>query len=182
MTGANELFEGNMAWATELARRAHRQLPRSFALDDLTQEAHIALWKQATKFDACMGVPFRAFAYRAVVGAMFMTVRRKNYAWSTAGEVSARMVDSRATADVALIEKEFHRRERWRSQKRLQRLAAVVAMFPPDREVDAQLLRRVYWDGESLEEVVDDLKIPKAEVQKRLAGAVRLLKRLRRAK
>ena len=71
------LFESNFAWAEGVARSVRRGLPPSFDVEDLEQAARIELWRQVQKFDAARGVPFQAFAYPAVRGAVLMQTRRR---------------------------------------------------------------------------------------------------------
>ncbi len=81
------LFEENLDWATAIARNVHRRVPPSFDLDDLIQEAHIALWKKSKLYDPGSGVPFRGFASLYVQGAVKMLLRRRHWLDHTSYEL-----------------------------------------------------------------------------------------------
>ena len=79
-----DLFESNLEWASMVARNVHRKVPPSFDVEDLEQEARIAMWRCCEKYDPfnSKGVPFQAYSYLAVRGACLMYCRRR--AWREA--------------------------------------------------------------------------------------------------
>lgn len=76
-------MEAHTEWAKSIARKLARQLPPSFDLADLEQQALIGLWKATERYDAQRGVPFRSWAAIYVRGEVRMFARRRNYTEAT---------------------------------------------------------------------------------------------------
>lgn len=101
------LTQRQLDWAENIARHVVRSLPPSFDLADLVQDAHIAVWNKAQDYDTSQGVPFEAYAYKAVRGAVLMAVRRRN--WVEANHTALDDVPDASTAPTA--ELNIERRE-----------------------------------------------------------------------
>lgn len=166
------LFEAHLGWAERVARKVGRGLPPSFDLKDLQQIARLEHWHQVQRYDPARGVPYQAFAYRAVHGAVQMACRRRNYQDATAEELKGQQQDGRMGPEEALLE-----RERWRNSagpKDLRRRSKIYAGMRILEPVDAYLVRRVYLDGEDLEALE---RVWGLRLARRLALAVRRLRR-----
>jgi RNA polymerase sigma factor (sigma-70 family) len=122
---ADALAEQHYPWAAVLARNVHRRVPPSFDLDDLTQVARIACWRAAMEYQPKRGVEFKKFAYRAVRGAVIMSVRRRAWKEATHAEMPADVSQQELTREESL------NRERVLSS--LER--AVESLEEPDRGV-----------------------------------------------
>lgn len=70
-----------------------------FEQDDLIGPAELALVQQAAKFDPTRGVPFRAFALRALAGACLNSTRRWEWRVRSASQVSDDRGESDPEAD-----------------------------------------------------------------------------------
>ena len=83
--GQQAIFDACLTWADEVARRAARHLPRhEFPFKDMRQLGRIALWQAAAAYDPDTNVPFSAFAFMRIRGAVLMAARRhKSYKWAT---------------------------------------------------------------------------------------------------
>ena len=60
------LVTDNLSWARKIGCHAARRVPTRVSRDDLAQEATLGLMEAARRFDASLGVGFRAFAGRHV--------------------------------------------------------------------------------------------------------------------
>lgn len=78
-----ELVSAHLAWADGMARALARRVPPSFATEDLIQQARLGLWKAAQRYDPALNDSFVAFAHVYVQGAMWESVRRRNYREAT---------------------------------------------------------------------------------------------------
>lgn len=166
------LFEANLAWASEVARRVARSLPPSFDLADLEQVARLEMWRQVQRYDPARGVPFQAFAYAAVHGAVFMSCRRRRYRDATHEELSGHHLDQRLRPDEQLLEQEQRRNVTGpRERRQLAKVREALRMLPAS---DAYLVRRVYLEGQTVEELEQTWGI---ELQRRVGRAVRALRR-----
>ena len=166
------LFESNLVWAKRVARNAAKNLPPQFDRADLEQEARLEMWKQVQRFDPSRGVPFQAFAYRAVQGAAMMTVRRRHFRDATQDPLRDNHVDQRPRPDQALLEREERRNVTGpRERRQMAKVRAAMAELPA---VEAHLVRRVHLEGADLEELE---AVWGVRLELRLRAAVRTLKR-----
>jgi RNA polymerase sigma factor (sigma-70 family) len=140
-------------WARRVARSEWRGLPPSFALEDLEQEALIAMWKQSERYDPSRAVPFQAFAYRAVRGAILMACRRRPYREATHDELKLKdhPTDTRPNAEQALLDR---REQKLRSQLVAYRLQKVEDLMAGFSAADAFLVKRAFIDGVPAETLV----------------------------
>src|SRR5579862_4320825 len=76
---APTLFEEHFDWAANVGRSVARCMPPSFDPDDLSQIAVIEHWRRVELYDRTTGVPYRAYAYQAIRGAVLMSCRRRHY-------------------------------------------------------------------------------------------------------
>lgn len=164
-------------WALRVARSEWRGLPPSFALEDLEQEALIAMWQQSQRFDPERRVPFQAFAYPAVRGAVLMACRRRHYRDATHDELKAKHypVDTRPHPERALLER---REEKLKNQRLAYRLQKVQALMADLSAADAFLVKRAFIDGEPVETLAELWGVPEKQMRRRLIHAVRMLIRL----
>jgi RNA polymerase sigma factor (sigma-70 family) len=170
----------NQEWARRVARSEWRGLPPSFALEDLEQEALIAMWKQCERYNPSRAIPFQAFAYMAVRGTVLMACRRRHYKEATHEELKARHypVDEHPDPEQALIEREPERpEEQIRNQRRPYRKKEVVGLLAGLPAADAFLVKRAFIDGVPVETLAKLWGIPAYRMQRRLNNAVRLLRK-----
>lgn len=166
------LFEKHLEWADRVARKVWRGLPPSFDLDDLEQEARIEHWRQVPLYDPARGLPYQAFAYRAVYGAVQMACRRRHYRDNTHAPLSLRQIDARLRPDEMLLAREERRNcsgpREWR---RMSKVLRCIAALPPE---EANLVRRVYLEGVELKTIETELGI---RLGQRLGAAIQRLQR-----
>src|ERR1700733_13710312 len=86
-SATSALFREHLDWAASVGRNVARGLPPSFDLDDLQQIAVIEHWRRVDLYDGASGVPYRAYAYLAIRGAVLMACRRKAYREATHDEL-----------------------------------------------------------------------------------------------
>jgi RNA polymerase sigma factor (sigma-70 family) len=158
-----------------VARSVGRHLPPCFALADLEQEARIEHWKRSQLWNPATGVPYQAYAYMAVRGAVLMACRRREYREATHEELTGQHVDARPRPDDALIAREEWRnhtgpRERRRSAKLQQLLGELPA-------ADGYLVRRVFLEGADVETLAQTWGATPERIRHRLSSAMRALKR-----
>lgn len=165
----DSLFADNLPWAVGIARKIHRSVPPSFALDDLVQEARIELWKQAERFDLGRGVPFQGFAYLPVRGAVLMFLRRRNWTEAVMEEVDVSHVDTAPLPDAQMIAAEEPEEER-----DIDKLRAAIRFLP---DMEAFLVRRVYFDGIDREDLETIGGLTREGMSRRLRSAIRQLKK-----
>jgi RNA polymerase sigma factor (sigma-70 family) len=171
-----QLVKDNWDWAADIAHKASHNLPPSFDISDLEQEAYIALWRQAEKFDESRGVPFRGYAYMAVRGAVLMSVRRRNYTASTADELAGDYADYWPSPEIELLDQEDRERVRWRDSKRRKRVLGLMEQLP---QFEQFLIKRAYLDGDALEDLAEVWGMDAMLLKKRLRCGVRMLSKLR---
>lgn len=174
-----QVFEKNMEWADKIARAVHRKLPPSFDLQDLEQEARIKLWECAQRFNAETGVPFQAFAYMAVRGAVLMSIRRRAYVNATAEELMDTHLDPLGDIE-SRLKAEYARQAEDRKRQR-RRKELIDELIPQLTSIDGYLVRRHYLDGISLEQLSGTWSVELEGLTKRVVRAVRALKRAKRA-
>ena len=164
------LFEENLEWADRIARSVRRKLPPSFDLADLQQEARLQHWRCVQRFDTSQGVPYRAFAFFAVRGAVLMSCRRKEYRERTHEELDGYHIDWRPRADQVVLEREERRNVTGpRERRQLAKVREAMDRIPP---ADARLLRHVFLEGADL----DALEPP--GTKRRLSAAVARLRQV----
>ena len=171
--------EPHQEWARRVARSEWRGLPPSFALEDLEQEAMIELWKQTKKYDPSRDVPFQAFAYRAVRGAVLMACRRRRYKDATHDELKPKHypVDERPDPEQAMIELEpASIEENIRNQRHPYRKKEVAGLLAALPAADAFLVKRAFIDGMPVETLAKLWGAPADRIRRKLNIAVRMLK------
>jgi len=172
------LFEQHREWAAKLARDfARRKLPPSFDPADLEQEARIECWRRAQKWDDSLGIPFQAYAYMYVLNAVRMACRRRFWAAATMQEIDPQTLDGRLFGEDA-IEDGIQRAAVER--KMSLQLAAVESALMRMPAVEAYLLKRVYLQGSSVEEISMVWSWSVSRVKRRLSNGVRLLRKVMR--
>lgn len=169
-TQVEQLVNDNMDWAADVARKAAMALPPSIDVEDLTQVAQIALWQAAQKFDESQGVPFRAFAWQPVRGAIYMSVRRRSYREATHDELPDAITDHRMNPEAAMIRAE----EEAEGANLIKWLTQHVHELAP---AEAYLVRRAYLDGVEIAELAACWHMETPDMRKRINAAVRSLRR-----
>ena len=76
---ASPVFEEHQTWAASIERSVRRKLPPSFDVQDLAQIALIQHWRCVEQYDPARGVPYRAYAYFPIRGAVLMACRRREH-------------------------------------------------------------------------------------------------------
>jgi hypothetical protein len=157
-----------------VARQVARGLPPSFDLADLRQIAEYEHWRQVQTFDPARGVPYQAYAYAAVRGAVQMACRRRQYRDATSEELSGDFADGRPSALAGLLAKEARRNVGGPLERR--QLAKVKKLLAALPDLDAYLVRRVYLEGADLAGLEELWGMP---LERRLNAAVGKLRRAR---
>ena len=135
--------------ARSAVRRARRQTPRKCEEEDLLQEARIAITRAASRYrpDNSRGASFATFAAMAAYGAVIDSFRRRRMSQYTDHET----IDSRPLAAQEWLSA-LH------SQQDLDRLLAKI--YP----TEAKVLRGIYIDGYSHEEIAQRMGVRRATV------------------
>lgn len=170
------LFNEHLAWARGIARKIARSLPPSFDLDDLEQECLLEMWKRTETYDVRLNGNFRGYAYLAVRGAALMKCRRRHYTDATGEEIEDGIdtrVDVHQQYQQGIDDKRTARRHAERRRRVLKRLDE----FPPAQALEAYLVRNVYLGEIEIEEAMQVTGMSREAITKRLASAVRMLKR-----
>lgn len=175
----DELFNSNLSWAHEIARKEHKHLPPSFDLEDLQQVAAIEHWKRSGMYDAARNDSYQGYAYRAVRGAVLMACRRKHWTAATSEELPLNQVDEAPSAEEVLISRQEAAVSIAELDERRTMVLNYIRLIPQERWWEAYLLRRVYLDGEDLRELAAKFEMEYAGLARRLAIAVRYLKKER---
>ena len=171
----HDLFDANLEWAAMIGRSVARKMPPCFDVQDLEQAARIEHWRRVQLFDETAGVPYRAYASRAVRGAALMACRRRAYRESVHDQLDdaashPHAIDHRLNAEEQMLAREERRNvDGPREYRRRQKLLAAIAALPAD---EADLVRQVL-DGADIEEI--DRATPGA--RKRFTKAVGKLRR-----
>ena len=84
---SRDLIPELQKWATSIARSIARRLPPSIEADDLVQVAMLATCQAQDSFDLQRGVPFTAYAYPRVRGAVLMSIRGRTWREATHEEM-----------------------------------------------------------------------------------------------
>lgn len=133
------LFHENLDWAAAIGRRLTKRLPPSFDKDDLVQVALIEHWRRSQMYDSSTGVPYRAYAYTAVRGAVLMSCRRKHYREATHDELVGQFVDQHPLPDQVLLAEEEERLLAG-SAVYLRVMTALSRLSADDRELVRQII------------------------------------------
>jgi RNA polymerase sigma factor (sigma-70 family) len=90
LAARDRLVEAHLGLVREIAERIAAGLPPSFDLDDLVGAGNLALIRAATRYRpaAHNGTPFSAYARPIVRGAIYDSVRRRNYTENTRPAIS----------------------------------------------------------------------------------------------
>jgi RNA polymerase sigma factor (sigma-70 family) len=83
----NRTIDAHAGLVRSVARAFVSRLPPCFDLDDLVQEGFIGLIDAADKYDPGLNVPFAAYAFYRVRGAICSSVRRSQWANSTMASI-----------------------------------------------------------------------------------------------
>jgi RNA polymerase sigma factor (sigma-70 family) len=174
---AQALFDEHQDWAASIAKRVRRGLPPSFDLADLAQAALIQHWRCVESFDASLHVPYRAYAYPAIHGAVLMSCRRRNYREATHEELkeSHPHVDRRQRPDESVLA-----REDWRNRlgpqlyRQRVKVRMALEMLPAE---EAYVLRRVFLEGVEVESLAVTWGMDGKAFARLVGAAVRRLKR-----
>jgi RNA polymerase sigma factor (sigma-70 family) len=199
------LFEEHLSWAAAIAKNVHRKLPPSFDIDDLTQEAHIALWRRCQLYDPQneRGVPFQGYAYVYVRGACLMHCRRRNWREAThLGLGSSGEADHPTTLNIKGASDGM---ERWsigrkgtiartaadrratpeqvlqlRQEEEIEhdRLVRFFSAIPPPVPAGIVLVRIICVEGEDLEALARKRGISTKYLVRKLNSGVRQLRKL----
>lgn len=170
-----DLFREHIDWVVSIAESVARGMPPSFDVEDLKQLARIEHWRCVQRYDPSRGVPYRAFAYFAIRGAVLMGCRRKHYREATHEELSLDHADNSARADVALLRREAQRNVLGpRARRKLDKVRAALGNLSA---VDAYLVRRVYLEDADEEALSKLWNIDSKAMGRRLRAAVGKLKR-----
>lgn len=162
------MLDANLDWADGIARDVWRRLPPSFDLADLQQIARLETWMRAQEWDPKRNTNFRGYAYLWVLNSVRMAVRRRSYTDATCDELEGSPVDERPTPEQELLERE---KPEPVQGERLRGMLHVLGA------AEAYLVQRVYLDGIEVSELALLWKVEKAYIARRLAAAVRALKR-----
>jgi len=171
-SAAPSLFEEHLEWAANGGRSVARGLPPSFDPDDLQQIAVIEHWRRVELYDGSTGVPYRAYAYLPIRGAVLMTCRRKHYREATHEELTpiAAPIDSKLRPDEAMLAHEEHIRMSG-PRRYLQRLRVLMSLSCLPAE-DAELVRQILAGAQGVE-----LELAAPGAKRRLSSVVRKLRR-----
>jgi DNA-directed RNA polymerase specialized sigma24 family protein len=171
--GCEALFELHRPWAESIGRSVRRGLPPSFDVDDLEQEARIQHWRCVEAFDPGRGVPYRAFAYFPIRGAVLMSCRRRNYRDSTHEPLllfGGAYLDGRPNPEEAVLRREKRRNVTGPHEYRQRvRLRVALALLPAE---ESDLVRKVLTGAD-----VGELERSAPGTRTRLTRAVHRLKR-----
>lgn len=168
MPNPDAILDANLDWADGIAREVWRKLPPSFELADLQQIARLETWFRAQEWDPKKNNNFRGYAYLWVLNAVRMAVRRRVYRDSTMDEIDGVLVDTRPTPEQELMPEP--------EPRNLDKLHALMALLST---TEAYLVQRVYIEGIEVSELAATWQTDKAYIARRLAAAVRTMKRAR---
>jgi RNA polymerase sigma factor (sigma-70 family) len=172
------LFAEHLEWSKLVARRVHQSLPPSFSLEDLEQEAAIALWESVQKYDRAKNDNVRGFAYLAVRGAVLMSIRRKWYREATNEELEPTHQAPTGDNPAEAYERRVtDRKDRRRDLDRIRIIEKRLARFPDSLQFAAYIVRRVHLEGAPVDEMATITGMPAARIQRLLASGLRHLKR-----
>lgn len=79
MVFTQNLIEQHVPFANKLAHKRKRTLPRFIDLEDLKSAAYMGLVEAAGRYNPEMGVAFKTFSYRRIVGAMQDFLREQRW-------------------------------------------------------------------------------------------------------
>jgi len=163
------VFENNLGWADKIARAIHRKLPPSFDLQDLEQEARIKLWACAQRYNGKTGVPFQAFAYMAVRGAVLMSIRRRAWTEATFLDLMDTHVDPRLDIEGCAAAAKRARDRRRQADYNLRALSAIAP-------AEVCTLQKLYLDESEDWEVAEHYGVTVKEITRQGKKAVRVLR------
>ena len=169
------LFEEHRVWAESIAKAVRRRLPPSFELDDLKQTALIAHWGCVEQFDPSRGVPYRAFAYMKIQGAILMSCRRRHYREATHEELEGTHVETRPNPERRVLQKAEAHKAYMVKRRRLATIGTIITKIDP---ADAYLVRRVL-NGADAEVLTKTWGGDPKAWERRIKKAVARLKRAR---
>jgi RNA polymerase sigma factor (sigma-70 family) len=185
-TDPYEVFRENTTWATAVARGVWRKLPEGFDIEDLVQEANLAMWKKAKQWDPRKNSSFQGFAMTYVRGAVLMKCRRN--AWFNATLVQSTPTPAMSDGSANPLEERpdtgeapevTANRERGERLYVAERLAAahLLDVLPLN---ERHVFERCYLDGVSSDRVAQEMGEEKAKLARILSSAVRRMARARK--
>lgn len=139
-----------------------RRLPRSVDQDELTSDGQLGLLIAAGRFDPTRGVPFRAYAYPRVLGAMIDGLRRRAWGRRVAGVIGRREEldpDGRSVPDP-----EFARIDA------MDETRTILTGLPVRRR---EVLEMYYLDEMSLRAIAQVLRVTESRLSQLLGSARR---------
>jgi len=77
MAEPERLFEDNISWAVNLAKKYSCQKNTRHLKDDIYSEARIGLWRACMRFDASQNLAFSTIAYLLIRGAILDFLRKE---------------------------------------------------------------------------------------------------------
>jgi RNA polymerase sigma factor (sigma-70 family) len=183
------LFDEHADWAAAIARNVARRVPASIYPEDLVQEAHRAVWRQLGRWDPARGVPFRGFAFRAVLGAVRMACRRRRWTEatkfdslsapaSTPGRLQESVAELAAKADLIPDPAESVEAQYIAHEERNRHLAIIRSHMADLHDAEALLIRSVYLEGVDLESLADLWGMEAKRIGVKARAALLKLKRL----
>jgi len=157
----------NLDWAAGIARAVHAHVPDVFELRDLTQTAHLELWRAVEAYQPARGVPFRAYAYPRVRGAVLMQVRRRHWLEATCCDP----IGEEAPADHWATPAESERLDQERAFKAA---AAAIADLPP---LQRYIVQSYYLHGRRVDKIARQMHISLSRAYRLRSQALAILRR-----
>lgn len=173
----NRLFIEHLEWSKLVARRVASQLPPSFPVEDLEQEAALELWRQISRYDPAKNDNVRGYAYLAVRGACLMTARRKWYTESTHDPLAPSVIAEGSNPADIYDKRTQEQRVRRKELGQLREIVRRLAAFPVKSQFAAYVVRRVHLEGTAVPEMALITGITEARIHRALSTGFRLLKR-----
>lgn len=173
------LFHEHLEWSKKIAARVHKQLPPSFAIDDLEQEAAIALWDRAQRYEPLANDNFRGYAYLWIRGAILMKCRRRAFKDATADELDPLTPASSHGPEQLLAATAAETTHALNERKRRRWIVDQLAKFPKSLALDAYVVRRIHVDGWTIEEAAGATGLTIAALTARLTRGSKFLGKLR---
>lgn len=166
----NELVIENLTWAHEIAARIAEKLPTWFLAEDLQGAVEIALIERAEKYQSYQRIPFRAFAFRRIVGACYDAVRRKEYI-----ERAHYSIDANTETEPIQAEDPGPSPERMCELKEMCFIWQHVAKLPAKH---AKVIRLLYREQKTGLEAGKRMGMSESWVSKRHAEALAMLRKM----
>lgn len=157
----------NLDWADSIARAVRAHVPDTFDQADLAQAARLELWRACVDYDPSRGVPFRAYAYQRVRGAVLMCVRRRHWTEATCCDP----IGEEAPADHWATPAESERLDQERAFKAA---AAAIADLPP---LQRYIVQSYYLHGRRVDKIARQMHISLSRAYRLRSQALLILRR-----